>query len=829
MAEKALDIVMRGVGVEQTASGMDRVKRGLEHIGHEAKEMGKEAKAGSEEAERGFKGLIHRMKEAIKTSLNLTEAMEFGGIAGGLFFLFDQLRDISKEALEDSVAVQRLQSSLKLAGDQSAESAEDMVKFADAIVKSTTVSKGEALEGMAQLASEGRLTGESLKSATTAAIGLSERLHIQLPTAFNIVSRAVLGHMDILSRYGVEVDKTKTPLENIQHIIDEGNVSFGLAKDRVNTFTGAWTRLKNELSMVKSDLGEDMNVFAKVINVFSEAIPKVEEWAEELRAQLRPAFHEIAVVAVDSFNRIKEVVEPVMAWLVRFVTDTVAQTVKFVATALMFIHDHIGAVKGALIGMGAALTALKLYEHFNRLAKSVKAVTMSAKAMVGVLTSGPIGILLAIGAAVGFVVTKLGLWTPILHAASKAWDFLKKAAKPALEAIEEAAKAVGDVVRNGVAIAFNFLAGVVKTAIREVLALDAALLEWATGTTSVKDAIGVLAQYLKAAVVGMVVWIAKLEFGFKHWREVAGFTVAEVVHAVYKFANELQHVFTVVIPTYLDFFLRNWKNIFNDEIHFTEAVFKNLGKNFANFAVAVKNFLKGGGWHFDWTPLTEGFKSTTEKLPEIMKRQEGPLEKQARVAMETLGAELKKGADENVKKRLKQLFHIDPDEAEKDGKDAAEKFKKGAKDELGKPNPQFDPGHDLPGKDNAKEDKAVADLRGTLSQAHSLFFGAGRDAAAAAKGQREVQIDLQRHANVALDDIKKGVQSRPVEAVNQSSAGGIEAQLVAALQTLAAKTEAIVNELQDFKKDRANLNRYAESIAENTSPDAGTNASALLG
>jgi hypothetical protein len=64
---------------------------------------------------------------------------------------------------------------------------------------------------------------------------------------------------------------------------------------------------------------------------------------------------------------------------------------------------------------------------------------------------------------------------------------------------------------------------------------------------------------------------------------------------------------------------RNWWNLLVDMTEGAKATFTNLGKNAAAFGEALWDAIQGKGFHFVWTPLLEGFKATTEKMPELMK------------------------------------------------------------------------------------------------------------------------------------------------------------------------------------------------------------------
>ena len=71
-----------------------------------------------------------------------------------------------------------------------------------------------------------------------------------------------------------------------------------------------------------------------------------------------------------------------------------------------------------------------------------------------------------------------------------------------------------------------------------------------------------------------------------------------------------------IIGTYI---ATNWRALIVDAVSATGAAFLNLGTNVGNLAAAIKGFFEGKGWHFDFTPLLDGFKATADKLPELAK------------------------------------------------------------------------------------------------------------------------------------------------------------------------------------------------------------------
>src|SRR6185437_9229297 len=70
-----------------------------------------------------------------------------------------------------------------------------------------------------------------------------------------------------------------------------------------------------------------------------------------------------------------------------------------------------------------------------------------------------------------------------------------------------------------------------------------------------------------------------------------------------------------------EYVANNWYQVLRDGFHAVGALFTNLGTNIGNIAYAIYEFLKDPtqGFHFEWTPLLQGFEATAGALPELVK------------------------------------------------------------------------------------------------------------------------------------------------------------------------------------------------------------------
>lgn len=68
-----------------------------------------------------------------------------------------------------------------------------------------------------------------------------------------------------------------------------------------------------------------------------------------------------------------------------------------------------------------------------------------------------------------------------------------------------------------------------------------------------------------------------------------------------------------------DWLRRNWLNMLTDLRQMQLSFIKNIFTNWMELGRAIGEFMVSGKWEFNFTPLLEGFKATTESLPEMIK------------------------------------------------------------------------------------------------------------------------------------------------------------------------------------------------------------------
>lgn len=274
------------------------------------------------------------------------------------------------------------------------------------------------------------------------------------------------------------------------------------------------------------------------------------------------------------------------------------------ATAAMAesVNDNLARVKGVFAGLGASLTTTLLPGLLNvstKLAEWAKAALPKIKAAFEVAFAGISEIVSALGAVFSAVFSAVG---------------------GILEAFGLKTEGTGGLVQK-------IFEGIVK--------------------------------FVKWWAAGFIKLVTMVETAFVNWREVLTIVFKGVVLGLIKFYEDFKHFLTVAIPEYLKWFRRNWRNVFTDIWNFIKTIVTNMGKNLWGFFKAVGDWLKGKGFNFKFTGLTEGFKKTCEDLPKIAKRAKTKIEKSLEVDIANAKNKVTNYYNKKVAERLAKLNAAD--------------------------------------------------------------------------------------------------------------------------------------------------------------------------
>lgn len=228
---------------------------------------------------------------------------------------------------------------------------------------------------------------------------------------------------------------------------------------------------------------------------------------------------------------------------------------------------------------------------------------------------------------------------------------------PAFEFMADVIISNVDAAQGFMSASFTAISEIVGTAVGYVVSTVQAGWGFVSGfiqQTFGVDVIGVFNDFAGAVSYAFIMG----EYVMKNWQTVVELAIASALLSITTWANDVEYFLTESVPKYLDWFGRNWTNIFMDIFNGTVAIFSNLGTNLKNFFTEFWNFISSGGtaaFNFTWQPLLDGFKATTEQLPEIAARQMTDVEKNLSTQVDGLAGQLVQGFDAFYKGRVGEL------------------------------------------------------------------------------------------------------------------------------------------------------------------------------
>ncbi|MEN0110916.1 MAG: hypothetical protein AAF805_09350 [Planctomycetota bacterium] len=309
-------------------------------------------------------------------------------------------------------------------------------------------------------------------------------------------------------------------------------------------------------------------------------------------------------------------------------------------TALLPMVENMRALRQEARDMGivtstkTAQSAARVLDLFSILGKQSRSAFVEVGAAVAPLieTALPVihrygrGVIDAIRSAGDFVRENTGSVTAYI---SGAWQSYIEFIAPVLGGYQEVAYAAFGAVSEMVSGAMGTVRSVVDSAWEAVGGSTGGFLEW-----------------LQENVLGT---LSLVSFGFKEWRTLVELQGNSVALAIVSTGGKIVHTLGTVIPAWLAWFRDHWFDIWTDVVSFTETVAVNIGKNVAGMWDAIVGALQGKGFDFEWTPLTDGFRSAIKELPKIAERELGPLEQALTDRVGELNDDLAKAYEEHAK------------------------------------------------------------------------------------------------------------------------------------------------------------------------------------
>lgn len=259
---------------------LDKFRQDLKDSQDASKEAAeKNAKTIGESVEKGLEKSADKIKEKfLEMALIVAEAFTF--------------KEAIKSAIAEENAIQSLNSAMAITGTYTEEASKHAIEYAEALQKTTKFSDDAIISGESLLVTMGKLSGQGLDRATKAALDMAAGLAGQGMTAegaFNLVSKAAAGNVEMLGRYGIHIQATGDKARDFAKALEEIEKRFkGQAELQTGTFDGAMAKTKNNFDDVLKSLGNliihSPTVIAMINLIgegFSTAAEMLKEWSSQ--------------------------------------------------------------------------------------------------------------------------------------------------------------------------------------------------------------------------------------------------------------------------------------------------------------------------------------------------------------------------------------------------------------------------------------------------------------------------------------------------------------------------------------------------------------------
>jgi len=256
-----------------------------------------------------------------------------------------------KKAIEESMqfeqALNQFNASLALAGKYSQQASADFVNYANSLEALTGVQDDVILKNSAMLVSVGKLSGDTLKQTTQAALDLAAGLQIDVNTAFDMMAKAATGNAGSLARWGIKIDENLPKSEQFAQALGKVNSAFGgLASARMNTFEGSMAGLTNSFNDFLKVIGDVVTKSPLV----AAAVKYLAQWFSNLTDKLASLTSGRYVISEMTMSILK---------FAQAINTYVMPTVEVMYNGFKFIFDAIvGGLNTMVSGVAMALEAL---------------------------------------------------------------------------------------------------------------------------------------------------------------------------------------------------------------------------------------------------------------------------------------------------------------------------------------------------------------------------------------------------------------------------------------------------------------------------------------
>lgn len=443
---------------------------------------------------------------------------------------------------------------------------------------------GAPLEDIAaiygKIKSRGQLTGETLNQMAERGIPIYSALAKSLG-----VAESQIADMVSAGEIGFgQVDKA------LAGLTASGGQFSGMMAKQSQTLAGLWSTLTDTIGLALADL------VTTIVDAFGirDGLKALTAGLGSIGSTLSAAVKTYAPIVVAWAKQTWAVITSTFSRIYAAVAPVVIRVAQIVANVFRSLY---GAVAPVVIGIYQTVTAWfrAAYDYLAPIVQTIRDVIVKHWQATLVSTTG---FLVAIYGAIKSVLT--GAWSVV----SALW--------------------------GGIVGVWQWATGLLG-------------METNTAAENVGGAFDRIARFVNWFRDQFTLALNGASWAVANWRDIVEFALLKVAYGIVKTGNQIEYVFGTVIPGWLMWVANNWRDILTTIADFTASVFVNMGKNVGNFFLAVWSFLKGDGFNFEWTSLTEGFETSIKQMPQIAEREIGALEQALGNQADALGKRLGDG------------------------------------------------------------------------------------------------------------------------------------------------------------------------------------------
>lgn len=189
-------------------------------------------------------------------------------------------------SIQQQQAETRLRAALIATGQASQQTFDSVKSYASELQRTANIGDELAISMGAQIQALGKLSGEEIPKAMQATVGLAKLTGMDLNGAALLVAKTLNSSTNALSRYGIQLDTSKTKSEKLDEITRATAAGFKIAQAEADTYEGKLIGLQNAQGDLNEAVGDLITHSPDAKAAFDEMKSGIEGFTEALELSL---------------------------------------------------------------------------------------------------------------------------------------------------------------------------------------------------------------------------------------------------------------------------------------------------------------------------------------------------------------------------------------------------------------------------------------------------------------------------------------------------------------------------------------------------------------